>query len=99
MGMEDADSYSLPEVVRLLNGLTGDVRALSTEVHALGGTFVTRGEFEAWRTAYDRELKDAKSASAPVRVSPWTIAAVIISALVGIGSITTVAITLINVVR
>src|SRR5690606_9013024 len=77
----DPESYSVPEIARLLKDLKDDVGGLREQVQALGGTFVTRGEFEAWRTAYDREISgmksaiaEARAASAPVRTSPWTIA-------------------------
>lgn len=95
--MPPESDYSLPEVVRLLTSLTGDVQNLRTDVHNLGTQFVTRGEFEAWRTAYDRELKEHKQSTAPVRTSPWTIAGFAVSAIVGLGSLLGLTITLINV--
>lgn len=102
---DDAESYSQAEIVRLLKGITSDVATLRGEVHALGGTFVTRAEHEAWRTAYDREIKQIKddaaareAATAPVRVSGWTIAGFGLSAVVGLGSLLGLLITLINVI-
>lgn len=101
----DADSYSVPEIARLLRDLKDDVGGLREQVQALGGTFVTRGEFEAWRTAYDRELRgakddvaEAKAAAAPVKVSGWVIAAFGVSAVVGLGSLLGLTITLINII-
>ncbi|MDR6867542.1 ElaB/YqjD/DUF883 family membrane-anchored ribosome-binding protein [Microbacterium resistens] len=92
------DDYTMPEVVRLLKTLTVDVRDLRGDVHDLGSQFVTRAEFEAWRTAYDRELKELKSTTAPVRSSPWTIVGVASGAVVGLGSLLGLLITLINVI-
>jgi len=90
------DDYTMPEVVRLLKSLTADVKDLREDVHDLGAQFVTRAEFEAWRTAYDRELKELKATTAPVRTSPWTILGVAISGVVGLGSLVTLTIALIN---
>lgn len=102
---DSPDSYTQAEVVRLLRALTTDVKDLRGEVHQMGGTFVTRAEFDAWRTSYDRELKQIRAdqvaletAAQPVRVSGWTIAAFGLSAIVGLGSLLGLAITLLNVI-
>ncbi|MDR6868437.1 hypothetical protein J2Y69_003053 [Microbacterium resistens] len=101
----DPETYSVPEIARLLKDLRAEMGGLREQVQALAGTFVTRGEFEAWRTAYDREVRDLKAdltetrtATAPVRVSGWTIAAFGLSAVVGLGSLLGLAITLINII-
>lgn len=103
---DSADTYTQAEIVRLLKGLDQSVSDLRAEVHALGATFVTRGEFEAWRTAYDREIKamkddvaEVKAAAAPVKTSGWTIAAFALSAVVGLGSLLGLAITLFTVIK
>ena len=48
---ENVDSYSQAEIVRLLEGLSNDMRDLRGEVHALGATFVTRAELAAWQAS------------------------------------------------
>ncbi len=96
---DNPDSYSQAEIVRLLKALSADVGELRTEVHALGSTFVTRAELAAWQTAYDREVRDLKDSTKPVKVSGWTIAAFALSAIVGLGSLLGLAITLITVLR
>ena len=102
----DAESYSQAEIVRLLKALSSDMGGLRAEVHALGSTFVTRAELNAWQTSYDREVKqirtevaESKAAAAPVRVSGWTIAGFGLSALVGLGSLLGLAITLMTVLK
>lgn len=96
---EDVDSYTQAEIVRLLQGLKKDMGDLRSEVHALGSTFVTRAELTAWQTAYDREIRDMKESVKPVKSSPWTIAGFFVAAVVGLGSLLGLAITLITVVR
>lgn len=103
---DDPDSYSQAEIVRLLKGIQQDMGDLRTEVHAFGGTFVTRAELTAWQTAYDREVKqlrteiaETKAATAPVKTSPWTIAGFFVAAVVGIGSLLGLAITLITILK
>lgn len=96
---EGADSYSQAEIVRLLKGVSTDLRDLRGEVHALGSTFVTRAELAAWQTAYDREIRDMKEAAKPVKVSGWTIAAFGVAAIVGLGSLLGLAITLMTVLK
>lgn len=96
---DNPDSYSQAEIVRLLKALSADVGELRTEEGALGSTFVTRAELAAWQTAYDREVRDLKDSTKPVKVSGWTIAAFALSAIVGLGSLLGLAITLITVLR
>lgn len=96
---EDVESYSQAEIVRLLKGLSNDMRDLRGEVHALGATFVTRAELSAWQTAYDREIRDMKESTKPVKVSGWTIAGFALSAIVGLGSLLVVAITFTTVLK
>ena len=96
---EDVDSYSQAEIVRLLKGLSNDMRDLRGEVHALGATFVTRAELAAWQTSYDRDVKELKDNAKPVKVSGWTIAAFAVSAIVGLGSLLGLTITLITVLK
>ncbi|MDI6023628.1 hypothetical protein QBL02_08730 [Leucobacter sp. UT-8R-CII-1-4] len=96
---EDSESYSQAEIVRLLKGLSDDLRDLRGEVHALGTTFVTRAELAAWQTSYDREVKELKENAKPVKVSGWTVAGFFVAALVGLGSLLGLAITLITVLK
>lgn len=95
----DADSYSQAEIVRLLTSLSSNMDGLRAEVHALGSTFVTRAELTAWQTSYDREIKELKEATRPTKTSGWTIAAFAVAALVGLGSLLGLAITLITVLK
>lgn len=96
---EDPESYSQAEIVRLLKALSTDVGVLRAEVHALGSTFVTRAELNAWQTAYDREIRDLKESTKPVKVSGWIIAGFALSALLGVGSMLGTAITMITVIK
>ena len=96
---DDPDSYSQAEIVRLLKGIQHDMGELRGEVHALGSTFVTRAELVAWQTAYDREMKELKERTTPVKVSGWTVAGFALSAVVGLGSLLGLAITLITVLK
>ena len=96
---EDVDSYSQAEIVRLLKGLSNDMRDLRGEVYALGATFVTRAELAAWQTSYDRDVKELKDNAKPVKVSGWTIAGFALSAVVGLGSLLGLAITLMTVIK
>lgn len=96
---EDVDSYSQAEIVRLLEGLSNDMRDLRGEVYALGAKFVTRAELAAWQTSYDREVEELKDSAKPVKVSGWTIAAFVVSAIVGLGSLLGLAITLMTVIK
>ena len=96
---EDADSYSQAEIVRLLKDLANDMHDLRGEVRALGATFVTRAELAAWQTSYDREVDELMDNAKPVKVSGWTIAGFALSAVVGLGSLLGLAITLITVLK
>jgi|GEM_PF-5472262 len=96
---EDVDSYSQAEIVRLLKALSNDMRDLRGEVHALGATFVTRAELAAWQTSYEREIKELQENAKPVKVSGWTIGGFALSAVVGLGSLLGLAITLITVLK
>lgn len=96
---EDVDSYTQAEIVRLLKGIQKDMGDLRSEVHAFGATFVTRAELSAWQTSYDREIRDLKDNTKPVKVSGWTIAGFALSAVVGLGSLLGLAITLITVLK
>ena len=93
---DDVDSYSQAEIVRLLEGLSNDMRDLRGEVYALGAKFVTRAELAAWQTSYDREVEELKDNAKPVKVSGWTIAGFALSAIVGLGSLLGHAINLIT---
>lgn len=99
----DPNSYSVPEIARLLRDLKEQLGEVREQVAALGGQFVSRVEFEAWRTAYDREIRDLKAAldaqraaTQPVKVSGWTIAGFAVAAIVGVGSLLSVALSLIT---
>lgn len=96
---DDPDSYSQAEIVRLLKGLSQNVSELRGEVSALGATFVTRAELNAWQTAYDREIRDLKDNAKPVKVSGWIIAGFALSAVIGVGSILSAAVTMITVIK
>ena len=101
------DDYSHPELVRLVKGLEKSFTDFRSELRAdisrMEGAYVTRGEFTAWQTAYDREQEavremvgELKANTAPVRVSPWLIAGFAVSAVVGGGSLITLVLNLIN---
>ena len=103
------DDYSHPELVRLVKGLEKSFTDFRTELRAdisrMEGAYVTRVEFTAWQTAYDREQKATReligkveSSTAPVRVSPWLIAGFAVSAIVGAGSLTALVLNLIETV-
>lgn len=103
------DDYSHPELVRLVKGLEKSFTDFRSELRAdisrMEGAYVTRVEFTAWQTAYDREQKatrdqiiEVKSATAPVRVSPWLIAGFAVSAIVGAGSLIALVLNLIETV-
>ena len=98
----DAQTYSTAELARLVKDVGAGLKAVSQKIDQLDGKFVTRAEFEAWQTAYDREARDlkvsleaARAASAPVKTSGWQVAAVVISSLVGAGSLLTLIINLV----
>ena len=48
------------EVVRTVHRIEEDVREMKKDMKAQGSTFIPRGEFEAWRTAIDREIVGLK---------------------------------------
>jgi hypothetical protein len=99
---EDADSYTQAEIVRLLNSLTANVSELRLDLKRLEANYVTRAEWSLWKEAHVREMNEMRKdveGSQPTRTSGWAIASVIVSSLVGLGSILTLAIVLIQNVR
>lgn len=106
--MTDApDSYSQAELVRLVRAVQHSVDTLREElrddIRRQEAQYVSHSEWETWRVGHDRETKsiredvaEAKSAAAPIRVSPWIVAGFAVSAVVGAGSLITLAVTLIR---
>lgn len=101
----DAESYTQAEIVRLLQSLDRSMTELRDDVKRLEQNYVTRAEWALWKEGNDREVKqmkesviELKTATAPVKVSPWMIAGFGVSAVVGAGSLIALVITLIQVV-
>lgn len=102
MTTDDAGTYTQAEIVRLLKRLDSNVNSLSSDIRRLEANYVTRTEWALWKEANDRELAEIKAdvdGNQPQRTSGWSIASVIVSSLVGLGSILTLAIVLIQNVR
>jgi len=103
------DDYSHAELVRLVKGLEKsftDFRAeLRADIVRMEGAYITRSELAAWQTAYDREivglrsqLGEVKDATLPVRTSPWQVVATVVGAVVGLGSLLALVVTLIQII-
>jgi hypothetical protein len=85
---DDAETYTQPEIVRLLKRLDGNIGDLREDVRRLEGSYVTRAEWELWKEANDRP-----------KSSGWSVAGVVIAGIASAGSLITVAIVLIQNVR
>ena len=85
---DDAGTYSQPEIVRLLKRLDGNVGELRADLRRLENNYVTRSEWELWKEANERP-----------KTNGWAIASVVISAIVGLGSILTLAVVLIQNIK
>lgn len=90
-------TYTSPELARSLNRIEEGQKRLEDKVDALAEKFVLKETYDARLTAVDREIVEIRKSLAPTKTSPWTITSVIISALVGIGSLITVAVLLIKI--
>lgn len=64
-------------ILERIEQLRGDMADLKTTLATHGQTYVPRGEFEAWKTAFNNEIHDLKAARAPW----WTWAALAVSGL------------------
>lgn len=98
---EDAESYSQAEIVRLLKRLDRNVDELGTDLKRLEANYVTRAEWEMRTQFVDREIRDLKAAdnaSKPVKISGWQIVGIVIGGLVGIASMVSVGIVIIQAV-
>lgn len=59
-----SDPYSPGELGRAVERIELDIREIKTDLKSQGTAFITRGEFEAWRTGIDREVRDMKQSIA-----------------------------------
>lgn len=82
---DDAGTYTQPEIVRLLKRLDGNVGELRADLRRLENNYVTRAEWDLWKESNERP-----------KTSGWAIASVVVSAVVGLGSLVTLAIVLIQ---
>jgi len=85
---DDAGTYTQAEIVRLLKRLDGNVSDLRKDLTRLEGNYVTRSEWELWKESNERP-----------KANGWAIASVVISAVVGLGSILTLAVVLIQNIK
>jgi hypothetical protein len=85
---EDAGTYTQAEIVRLLKRLDGNVGELRTDLRRLESNYVTRAEWDMWKEANERP-----------KANSWAIAGVVVSAVVGLGSLITLTIVLIQNIR
>jgi ElaB/YqjD/DUF883 family membrane-anchored ribosome-binding protein len=85
---EDAGTYTQAEIVRLLKRLDGTVGELRTDLRRLESNYVTRAEWDMWKEANERP-----------KANGWAIAGVVVSAVVGLGSLITLTIVLIQNIR
>lgn len=98
--MADNDQdMTIGEVGRFLQRLDEGQKALIDEIKGLGKQFVARTEWDQFKTYVDEKFTDLAAKTAPrAPTSGWVIAGVVISALVGIGSLLGVLITLIRII-
>lgn len=96
-----SEEYTQAEMVRTLTRLEEGQTKLEHKIDALSATYVQKDAYEIRTSAIERDIKAIKQThtddittiraeQAPVKTSPWVIASVIISALVGAGSVITV---------
>lgn len=88
MTPDDPNSYSQAEIVRLLQTVSRDVGNLREDIRAERGMYVSRAEWDLWKTSNERP-----------KTSGWAVAGVIVSAIVGLGSLLSITIVLIQTVR
>lgn len=99
--------WSPGELGRAVERIELDIREIKSDVKNQSAVYVTRGEFEAWRTGNDREVRDIKQALADgltaIRAdlkhqSPqwWVIAALGVS---GVGLVVTILVAVTNAGR
>ena len=69
------DEYTNAEIARSLTRLEASQRETNSKLDALAAGFMPRGEFDAWRTGMDREIKALKDSRAPW----WSVAAIVVS--------------------
>jgi len=58
------DPYSPAELGRAVERIELDIREIKNDVKQQDRIYVTRGEYEAWRTGIDREVSSIKTALA-----------------------------------
>ncbi len=96
-------------MVRTLTRIEEGQTKLEHKIDALSATYVQKDAYEIRTSAIERDIKAIKQThtddittiraeQAPVKISPWTIAGVVISALVGVGSLITVAVMVMKLV-
>jgi hypothetical protein len=85
---EDADSYTQPEIVRLLKRLDLSVTDLRGDLRRLEGNYVTRAEWALWKENHERP-----------KTNGWAVAGVVVSGIVGLGSLLTLVVVLIQNIR
>lgn len=104
-----SEDYTQAEMVRTLTRIEEGQTKLEHKIDALSATYVQKDAYEIRTSAIERDIKSMKQThaeditairteQAPVKTSPWVIAGFATSTLVGVGSLTGVAITLIKVV-
>lgn len=74
------DASTLAVVVARIDDLRTDVASLRAEIKDRDVTYVSRAEFEAWRTGIGREIGDIKASAARSRAPWWSVAAVAVAA-------------------
>lgn len=55
------DDYSTPEIVRSLRRIETGLGEVNAELKAYSTVYVSRAEFQEWRTAIGREIGETKS--------------------------------------
>lgn len=74
------ESSTLAVVVARIDDLRADVASMRSEMKERDTTYVSRPEFEAWRTGIGREIGDIKASAARARAPWWSVAAVAVAA-------------------
>lgn len=97
-------TYTSAELGRAIVRIEEGQKRLEGKLDDLSERFVLKEAYDIRNIALDREIADMKKSiatqaadSKPTKTSGWTIAGVIISALVGVGSLITVAVLLIKI--
>ena len=101
--IDDISTYSLAEVVRGQKRIQDQIKSLEDKLDDQSHDYVRREEWDQRITLMNRDfgnvwdaIADLKSDLKPNRTSGWQIAAVIITAIVGAGSLLTTLIALIK---